>query len=465
MKKIIESVNDLDNLCEAKIMLPDEAQEFSRRQFMNMGMGLTAFASAAQIFSPLKALAQQQGNFGVAKKLVWINMSGGWDILETVDPKQSANDRVNLFYDYNLAHRLAGSATDVRVGRHFPNIAAIGQDVLLLRGLAMGTTSHDAGATYMDTGILSNNGRVNAASIPSIVASESGATIPIIQLNGGMDPRVDRGLVRPVSLVRAQNLQLYRSMYPTNDAERNRKIRLLDFLRNSVARSKAQLGVNDRLTGIEVSETKIRGQINANLGDKLALDDADRAAFVRSATASGGANARQSRSLDSFALALKLLKNDLVSCINMGIGGFDTHANQDMALSRILPDFDINLRVFVDELRAAGKLDSTLIVLYSDFGRTPRINGGNGRDHWPVGGAMMIGGGIQGGRAISGTDQNVLASFFDPGTGAATTSGDKQLNATHLGGAVLSLCLGSAYLTYRSYMAPLNELGALTMLK
>jgi Protein of unknown function (DUF1501) len=451
----------------SKIILPEEVSEFSRRKFLQSGVSLTAYASAAQLFSPFNLLAQQQGSFGIARKLVWIHMGGGWDTLETVDPKQSGNDKVNLLYDWNLTHRLAGSATDVRVGRYFQNIAAIGSDVLLLRGLAMGTTSHDAGATYMDTAILSNNGRVNAASIPSIVASESGATIPIIQLSGGMDPRIDRGLVRPVSLVRAQNLELYRSMYPTDADAKARKMRLLDYLKDSIARMKGSLGANDRLTAIEASESKIRAQIETDIGGKLSLDAADREAFTAAArtTTAGGNNMRQNRSADSFALALKLIKNDLVTCVNMGIGGFDTHANQDASLARILPDFDVNLRVFVDELRNSGKLDSTLIVVYSDFGRTPRVNGTNGRDHWPVGGAMMIGGGIQGGRAISGSDQNVLAQFFDPATGLPTTGGDKQLNATHLGGAVLSLCLGSAYLTYRSYMAPLNELGALTQLK
>ena len=91
-------------------------------------------------------------------------------------------------------------------------MAQIGDDLLLVKGISMGTTSHNAGSVYMDTGILSNAGTVNSASIPSIVASEGTSTIPIIQLNGGTDPKIDRGLLNPVSAVRAQDLELYRSM-------------------------------------------------------------------------------------------------------------------------------------------------------------------------------------------------------------------------------------------------------------
>ena len=96
-----------------------------------------------------------------------------------------------------------------------------------------------------------------------------------------------------------------------------------------------------------------------------------------------------------------------------------------------------------------------MIVLYSDFGRTPKVNGNAGRDHWPVGGAALIGGGIDGGRVVGGTDANVLALNVNESTGEALgkDEGSFQLNPTHLGGAVLKLCLGQSYLSYRTYLA------------
>jgi hypothetical protein len=411
-------------------------------------LGLGGAAAGALFPGQARGQAQAPSEFPLARKLVWINMGGGWDILESVDPKASSTKDLDVGYDYALTHVLAGSG-GTHVGRYFPGLATQGDDVLLLRGLAMGTTSHDAGAVYMDTGILSNAGRVNAASIPSIVASESDATIPIIQLAGGMEPQLDRGLLKPVSLVRAQNLDLYRSMYPTEKAEVARKMAMLDYMRKSVARAKAKMGANDRLGAVEAAESKIRGQIASGIGAKLQLTAADRAAFASAAVQGMGGGVA-----DAFALALKLIKNDLVSCVNMGMGGFDTHANQERQLSAILPPFDAALTTFIKELRKAGKLDTTLIVLYSDFGRTPKINGGNGRDHWPVGGAMMIGGGIDGGRAVGGTTADLLAMDFNPDNGAAVREGGgQQLTPKHLGAAVLRLCMADEYLGYRTYFS------------
>lgn len=431
--------------------LPEEVHTFSRRQILTTGAAVVGYASVAKLLgAPGAALAQtaQQTSFPVQRKLVWINMGGGWDILESVDPKRSSTANLDVGYDYNLTHALSGAASDLRLGRYFPGVASLGRDVLLLRGIAMGTTSHDAGSVYMDTGILSNTGRVNAASIPSIIASESDATIPIIQLGGGMEPMLDRGLLKPVSLVRAQNLDLYRSMYPTEKAAIERKMAMLDYLKKSVARAKSKVGPNDRLGAVEAAETKIRDQIASGIGSKLQLTDADKAPFATAAANMRGGVA------DAFALALKLLNNDLVTCVNMGMGGFDTHANQDRQLASILPPFDAALTAFVKELRKSRKLESTLIVLYSDFGRTAKINGSAGRDHWPVGGAMMIGGNIDGGRAVGGTTGDLLAQDFDPATGNAVREGNgQQLTPKHLGAAAVRLCLGDDYLRYRTYLS------------
>src|SRR5690606_12832305 len=109
----------------------------------------------------------------------------------------------------------------------------------------------------------------------------------------------------------------------------------------------------------------------------------------------------------------------------------------------------------VQGLRTAGRLGDTLIVLYSDFGRTPKVNNSNGRDHWPTGGALVIGGGIDGGRTVGSTDDNLnAATLIHPETGRETSDAATgiQLNPTHLGGMVLGLTLGNGYAQYRPYL-------------
>ncbi len=451
-KKPTQTFETATTLC-----LPSEMQEFSRRSLIATGVSFSSYLCLKRLFAPEKLYGQDgQEDYPPQRKLVWINMRGGWDILEVTDAKTGSTSGIDMIYDWGAAHQLAGSASDVRLGRWLPNMAAIGQDLLMVRGLAMGTTSHNAGSVYMDTGILSNSGNVNAASIPSIVASEGTATVPIIQLNGGADPQTDRGLLKKVSVVRANNLQLYRSMYPTTDDAISRRISMLDYVKNSITRLQDEVGTNDRLSGMAAAEEKIRKQFNDNVGSKLVITDAERAAFTQ------GAPQNLNRGMaESFALTQKLISEDLVNCVNLGIGGFDTHSNQSASLERTLTNVDFVVSSLVSGLRAAGKLDETLIVLYSDFGRTPKINNSNGRDHWPVGSAIMIGGGIQGGRAVGGSDDNLRAESINITTGEIDGNGE-QINPTHLGGSVLELTLGSGYLTYRPY---LQSIPALTRLK
>lgn len=434
---------------------PSQIEDLTRRELLLGGTYLTGFALASQILKPGIAQAAPE-TYPPQRRLVWINMSGGWDILEVTDPKAGSTSGVDMVYDYGAAHRLTGSNSQDRIGRWLGRLAAHGSEMVVVRGMNMGTTSHDAGSVYMDTGVLSNTGTVNAASIPAIVASESQATIPIIQLNGGSDPKTDRGLLSPVSVVRAQNLDLYRSMYPESNDELQQKLMILDHLQASVDRVQARTGETDRLTAVKTAQEKIRVQFTDQVGSKLALTDGDKAAFNVGAPTNLNGGAR-----DAFALSLKLLKNNLVTCLNLGVGGFDTHANQDRQMAPIMDNFDYLLATFVAELKAAGQLDNTLIVVYSDFGRTPKVNNSQGRDHWPVGGALMIGGGIAGGRFVGATDNDLRGLNINSTTGAVESAG-LNLNPTHLGGSVLSLTLGSAYLQYRQY---LEAIPALTQLR
>ncbi len=78
-------------------------------------------------------------------------------------------------------------------------------------------------------------------------------------------------------------------------------------------------------------------------------------------------------------------------------GGWDTHQNNFTALkSRLLPKLDGALSGLLQDLADRGLLDSTLVAVLSDFGRTPKVNPSAGRDHWSTAGiALLAGGGIR----------------------------------------------------------------------
>jgi hypothetical protein len=85
---------------------------------------------------------------------------------------------------------------------------------------------------------------------------------------------------------------------------------------------------------------------------------------------------------------------------------FDTHGNNFPRLrNELLPPLETASRALLDDLADRGRLDETLIVWLTEFGRTPRLNGGAGRDHFPnCYSVAFAGGGIRGGQVFGRSD-------------------------------------------------------------
>ena len=81
------------------------------------------------------------------------------------------------------------------------------------------------------------------------------------------------------------------------------------------------------------------------------------------------------------------------------------HDNIEAGIRRQVPALDQGLAALIEDLDQRGLLDSTLVCLASEFGRTPKINANSGRDHWPkVFSTLMAGGGIKGGLVYGKSD-------------------------------------------------------------
>ncbi len=103
--------------------------------------------------------------------------------------------------------------------------------------------------------------------------------------------------------------------------------------------------------------------------------------------------------------------------LNGGSGDmWDTHSNNFVRLrDRLLPVYDRGASALLTDLAERGTLDETLVVFLTDFGRTPRINGGAGRDHYPnVYSVLLAGGGIRGGQVYGSSDANGAEPLNSP---------------------------------------------------
>tara|TARA_R110002095_G_scaffold197518_2_gene176728 strand:+ start:270 stop:1547 length:1278 start_codon:yes stop_codon:yes gene_type:complete len=96
-----------------------------------------------------------------------------------------------------------------------------------------------------------------------------------------------------------------------------------------------------------------------------------------------------------------------VSFVEISLDGWDTHSNNFERVKELSLQLDRGCASLMNDLRQRGLLKDTLIVCQGEFGRTPRINGQAGRDHWPSTWSMMLAGaGIRGGQIIGSTNED-----------------------------------------------------------
>jgi hypothetical protein len=106
-----------------------------------------------------------------------------------------------------------------------------------------------------------------------------------------------------------------------------------------------------------------------------------------------------------------------VRMVTVTYGSWDHHSNIKSAFEQNMVSFDKAFAALIADLRQRGLLDSTLVLVTSEFGRTPKINQTNGRDHWPrVFSSVLAGGGTKAGFAYGTSDALASEPDTDPVT-------------------------------------------------
>jgi hypothetical protein len=125
----------------------------------------------------------------------------------------------------------------------------------------------------------------------------------------------------------------------------------------------------------------------------------------------------------SAVLARRLIEAG-ARCVNINTGNWDHHNDIAKGLEEHLPPLDRAIAALVEDLDARGLLNDVVIYCVGEFGRTPRMNGHAGRDHWAdCFSVMLAGGGIQGGRIVGGSEKwggGVRERLVTPGDLLAT---------------------------------------------
>jgi uncharacterized protein (DUF1501 family) len=399
--------------------------KLTRRDVLKASASAGALASVPAWLEP--AVAQNAAP--AASKLIIVLASGGWDQTYALDPKLGASNvdspegSVQMFGDLPiLVHESRPSVTEF-----FTRYA---DRACVLNGLQVRSFVHPDCMKRVLTGSPSET----TPDMGAIVAFERGRELPVPYLALGGQAR--SGQLAAITGRTGTTNQLAAlvdesAAYPSAAG---------GFLPETglVASDEERALVRSYLDASTARIAATRGQNGYN---KKRIEDfsisLDRAARLRGFARENGVGDRD-YTLDlavQIPLAVRALEQGLSCTALMQTGNWDTHANNERQAMLHEGKFAA-LTTLIDTLETRGLLDETLVLVLSEMGRTPKLNADNGKDHWPVTSALMLGAGVRGGRALGGTSDALDALTLDPATGLPSASGE-QVQASHLVAGIL----------------------------
>lgn len=374
----------------------------SRRWFLQTGLAATASVSSLGLTSALQAAAAAQNKKSVI--LFWL--SGGPSHLDMWDPKPDAPVEIRGPYG-TIPTALPG----VRFSEHLPLQASIANKMSVLRAVDCSASNHTPITMQAGNPLArrTNDGRDGAGypSMGSVAAKFHGANDPEMPAFVGLAPSWKADVWEAGDMG---------SQYaPVKGLELAGKFGLPPGLtvprlsdRNDLRRRLDRFGRK-----IESNQTLQRSGRFAQQAYDMVLSGKVQKAFDLNQESEATREAYGSESISQKALLARRLVESGVSfvLVSGAWGYFDHHGDQvrwggiEKGLTPLLPRVDRTLHALIMDLEQRGLLDSTLVVMMGEFGRSPVINKDAGRDHWtPVMSMLMAGGGLRHGQVVGSTD-------------------------------------------------------------
>jgi hypothetical protein len=376
-----------------------QANAAGRREFLQVGA--VAGLSLGSLFrmQAARADAKNYANFeGTAKSVIHIWLPGGWAQQETFDPKPLSP----MEYRGDMG-TIETVIPGVRINEKLVETAKIVDKITIVRSMTHGEAAHERGTHNMFTGYRPSPA-LKFPSFGSVVAHELGprANLPpyvcVPNLTApdagagylgsaygpftiGSDPASPDFNVRDLALPGGVDTERF--------ATRQR-------LRDIVSRHFQRMEDSANLDAMDEFYKRAYDLV----GSEKARSAFDIKAEPDRIRDSYGRNEAGQRML----LARRLVESG-VRLVSLNYGGWDMHQRIKDNITKTLPPFDQAYAALIRDLDERGLLDSTLVMVSSEFGRTPKINKDVGRDHWPkVFSVLLAGGGIKRGQVYGSSD-------------------------------------------------------------
>jgi hypothetical protein len=379
-----------------------------RRTFLRLAA--SAGLSLSLPFAPRAALAEGERYSGPF--WVTIHASGGWDPTLLCDPKGRATadavDPVNTFLTDDIEE--VGPFRVAPIAGHRDFFEKYRSELLVLNGVDTGTNSHDTGTRHVWSGGLD----ANMPALSALIAAANEDQLPLPYLtNGGYEVTADLVSATRLPGVSAVNEIAY--PHRLDPATAGSEI----FTSTTIDRiAQARAARLERLTGTE-SLPRVRGAMGILYQARQGVNDLAELATHLPATLDNSANPL----LRQAEVAAASFRAGITVSASLTIGGFDTHGNHDQGHTPRMQMVLAGIDHLLEECDRHGIRDQVIVVVGSDFARTPWYNDTNGKDHWSITSMMLLGPGISGGRVIGGTDGGQLPFMLDSNTLATADTG------------------------------------------
>jgi len=364
----------------------------SRRSFLQIGSAALAGLSLPEL---LRAEALS-GSGVTGKNLINIILSGGPSHLDMFDLKPEAP--VEYRGEFTpITTRVPG----FDICQHFPSLATLSEKFTAIRsmtGINNEHTSSQSDSGWTVRSLESMGGRPSVGSVMSRIygpaqSTQRGTAPTFVDLSGRTRPGYlgqVHSAYRPDSTGRA-NLILNQSITRDRLSSRQALLGGFDRLRRDIDGS----GMMDALDSF--TERAVGIVTSGEIARAIDIRQEDPRRVARYGYP-------QRRDVSSFITARRLIQAG-VRCVSFSWGSWDTHSRNFVTLGTQLPALDRALSALIEDLDAHGQLDDTIIMMSGEFGRTPRVNGNAGRDHWPQASTFFLaGGGFRHGQFIGATN-------------------------------------------------------------
>lgn len=391
--------------------------KISRRQLLQ-GTGLQVGALGATLsLGQFLRLQAAQGQADSGRSAILVFLGGGPSHQDTFDMKPEAPA------EYRGEFRPIRTAVPgVEICEHLPRLARRADRYAVVRGITHNLADHGLGTRYLMTGNLPtpvvdyplygslvSREMPAAVDLPSFVSIDRPVEGPGYlgaeygPLSTGEKPRFGQPFrVRGITLGEQITLEKYRARKSLRDD--------LDVAFRGYESLDEPVRGMDRFAEQAyqiISSPRARNAFDLTRETEPEIERFGRHEFGQSAL-----------------LATRLIEAG-VRFVTVLLEGWDTHQDNFGTLGRsLLPQFDQCFSAMLDRLEESGRLASTAILVTGEFGRTPKVNGNAGRDHWARAMcAVMAGGSVRAGQVVGATDpraEGPAGQGFSPDDLAAT---------------------------------------------